>query len=182
MATKSSSERRWVWLFAFAVIAITSIPYVIGFMNQGDGFEFTGFVFGVNDGNSYISKMLAGNHGDWLFRTPYTTFPQDGILVYLPYILLGKLVANPASHRELVLVFHLFRIAAVFMIVLATYDFVALFFKRITSRRIALILITVGGGLGWLLVILGNDKWLGSLPLEYFSPESFGFQIGRAHV
>ena len=32
-----------------------------------------------------------------------------------------------------------------------------------------------GGGLGWLLVIAGQSGWLGSLPLDFYSPEAFGF-------
>ncbi|HEY45020.1 MAG TPA: hypothetical protein G4O11_13660, partial [Anaerolineae bacterium] len=42
-------------------------------------------------------------------------------------------------------------------------------------RRWATILATAGGGLGWFLVLLGKSAWLGSLPLEFYSPETFGF-------
>ena len=64
--TRSQSiidERRWVFIFAIIVIVLTSIPYLVGYARQGDDWIFTGFVFGVEDGNSYIAKMLGGGSG-----------------------------------------------------------------------------------------------------------------------
>jgi hypothetical protein len=90
-------EKRWVLIFAIIVMGITSIPYLYGFFRQGSDWYFTGFVFGVEDGNSYIAKMLSGSFGDWLFKTPYTNFQQVGFLAFLPYILLGKI--SSASWR-----------------------------------------------------------------------------------
>ncbi|MGD8633386.1 MAG: hypothetical protein PVF85_07435, partial [Anaerolineales bacterium] len=66
------SQIRCFWLFAALVAILTSIPYVLGFAAQGSDWAFTGFVFGVEDGNSYIAKMLLGSSGDWLFRSPYS--------------------------------------------------------------------------------------------------------------
>ena len=168
-------ERRWVLLFAVLVLLVTSLPYLIGYFVQGDDWRFTGFVFGVEDGNSYIAKMAIGSRGGWLFRTPYTNMPQSGVLAFLPYILLGKLASPPALHEQLVALFHLFRWVAGFMVIWATYDFLAYFLTDIRLRRLGLALITLGGGLGWLLVLAGKNEWLGSLPLDFYSPETFGF-------
>ncbi|MEW6718658.1 MAG: hypothetical protein AB1345_14300 [Chloroflexota bacterium] len=171
----SARERRWVWFFAAGVIVLTTLPYLVGFASQGKDWRFTGFVFGVEDGNSYIAKMLGGSAGNWLFRTPYTAEPQNGAWVYLPYVLLGKLAAPPAQHEQLVALYHLFRFVAGILAILATYDFLAIFLRNVTLRRIGLVLATVGGGLGWVLISLGQTTWLGSLPLEFYSPETFGF-------
>jgi hypothetical protein len=164
-----------VWSFALVVMAVTTVPYLAGYAQQGSEWVFTGFVFGADDGNSYIAKMLSGAAGAWLFRTPYTTFPQQGVAAYLPYLLLGKLASSPAIHVQLVALFHLFRFAAGVLALLATYDFLSVFLHTINLRRWCLILATLGGGLGWVLVLIGGDMWLGSLPLEFYSPESFGF-------
>lgn len=153
----------------------TTLPYLLGYAVQGQNWRFTGFVFGVEDGNSYIAKMLSGAFGDWLFRTPYTTFPQTGLLAFFPYILLGKLASPPGLHEQLVALFHLFRLGSGFLAILATYDFLTLFLTDIRWRRIGLVLGTLGGGLGWIFVIIGQPEWMGSLPLEFYSPESFGF-------
>jgi hypothetical protein len=92
----------------------------LAFQTQGEAWRFTGFVFAVEDGNSYIAKMLLGANGAWLFRTPYTADPQRGVLAFLPYLLLGKLAAGEGIHEQLVALFHLFRILAIPAAVLAT--------------------------------------------------------------
>ncbi|HET7010736.1 MAG TPA: hypothetical protein VFI11_08180 [Anaerolineales bacterium] len=160
------------------------MPYIWAMFRQGEAWHFTGFLFGVEDGNSYIAKMLAGSYGAWLFRTPYTTAPQTGILAFLPYLLLGKLASGPALHDQLVALFHLARVAATFVGVLATYRFASRFLPDEPSRRWSTLLATVGGGLGWLLVVIGRGSLLGSLPLDFYSPETFGFlaYLGLPHL
>jgi hypothetical protein len=182
--SRFSSERRWVLGFAALVALATTIPYLVGYAAQGFDWRFSGFVFGVEDGNTYIAKMLAGSTGAWLFRTPYTAYPQGGVMMYLPYILLGKLAAPPGLHEQLIALLQLFRITAVFLYILASYDFLAFFVKDESIRRYGLALVTLGGGLGWLLALLGHSEWLGSLPLDFISPESFGFLgvFGIAHL
>jgi hypothetical protein len=171
----SAPERRWVLWFALVVMTITTLPFLIGYASQGTDHRFTGFVIGVEDGNSYVAKMLTGTYGAWLFRSPYTVYPQKGMLTFLPYLLLGKLAAPPGLHEQLVALFHLFRIVAGILEMLATYDFMAFFLHSIRARRLGVALITLGGGLGWLLVLFGQQDWLGSLPLDFYSPETFGF-------
>lgn len=180
----SGIERRWVWVFGLLVMIVTTIPYLIGYNSQGADWEFTGFVFGVEDGNSYIAKMLTGADGAWLFRTPYTSFQQNGIIAFFTYILIGKLTANPGQHEQLVALFHTYRFVAGLLAIHATYGFVAYYITHIWLRRLGLALATLGGGLGWLLVILGESEILGSLPLEFYSPETFGFLslYGIAHL
>ncbi len=175
LSNNSRSERAWVHRFAALVMLATTLPYLLGYEVQGQDWRFTGFVFGVEDGNSYIAKMLSGAAGAWLFRTPYTTLPQRGILAFFPYLLLGKLAQPPGTHEQLAALYHLFRFWAGFLAILATYDFLALFLSQVRWRRVGLLLGTLGGGLGWALVIFGRSEWLGSLPLEFYSPESFGF-------
>jgi len=178
------NERRWVWCFAFLVLIVTTLPYLIGYWVQGDQWRFTGFIFGADDGNSYIAKMLQGATGDWLFKTPYTAYPQNGAFTFFPYILLGKLAFPPALHDQLVFLFQLFRWVGGFLVIFATYDFVALFIKPINFRRLATTLITIGGGLGWLTVFGFASLWQGRIPLEFYSPETFGFLsiMGLPHL
>jgi len=170
-----AEERRWVIGFAIIVMLVTSLPYLLGFWTQGKDWVFTGFVFGVEDGNSYIAKMLAGNQGPWLFRTPYTAFPQNGFLAFLPYLILGKLTSPPGEHEQLVALFHLFRWVAGIACILATYDILAIFIGDIRLRRLGTAVASVGGGLGWLSILGLQSLWANRLPLDYYSPESFGF-------
>jgi hypothetical protein len=180
----TKNERKWVFYFAVLVMLVTSVPYLVGYAAQGDDWRFTGFVFGVEDGNNYIAKMLRGADGDWLFRTPYSAYDQKGVIAYLPHILLGKLSSSTGQHEQLVSLYHLARFICGVIAIAVMYDFIALFIKDIMLRRVGLAAATLGGGLGWLLVIFGKQEWLGSLPLDFYSPESFGFLIfyGLPHL
>jgi hypothetical protein len=180
----SQEEKRWVLVFAVLVMLVTTLPYLFGYFAQGQAYRFSGFVFGVEDGNSYIAKMLSGSSGDWLFRTPYTAYPQAGLFVYIPYLLLGKLAAPPGLHEQLVSLYHIFRFLAGMLAILASYEFLAYFIRDIRLRRLGVALACLGGGLGWLLVLLGKQNWLGSLPLDFYSPEAFGFLglYGLPHI
>lgn len=170
-----SEEKMWVLRYGVLVMVITSLPYLTGYLSQGEDWHFNGFVFALEDLNSYIANMFSGSAGDWLFRAAYTTLPQRGVLMFLPYILLGKLASFQAVHEQFLAFFHLFRFGAGLLSILATYDFLAFFVKDARIRRMGLVLATVGGGLGWVLVLLGKDNWLGSIPLDFYSPEAFGF-------
>lgn len=168
-----AGQRRWVVWFAAALAAATSLPYVLA-AARGP-LTFTGFLIGVDDGNSYIAKMLLGGNGDWLFHSPYSIELQSGALLYAPYLLLGKLLGAGASHGWYVLAFHAFRIASIGALCFGVYAFVSLFVGEVALRRLGLALATMGGGLSWLLLLAGRSEWLGSMPLDFYSPETFGY-------
>jgi len=168
-------ERIWCLWYGVILAGITTIPYLIGMAVQGDEWHFTGFVFGVEDGNSYIAKMLLGQIGNWLFRTPYSTEIQNGVIAFLPYLLLGKISAPPELHIQLVVQFHIFRVLCIPFTVWVIYQFFSIYLEDLRWRRWATVLATIGGGLGWVVLSTGGSSWLGSLPLEWISPESFGF-------
>jgi hypothetical protein len=174
-APMTRPERRWCGAYSLALVLATTLPVWIAFRHAGSEWGFSGFLFAVEDGNSYIAKMQLGAAGAWLFRSPYTAMPQRGVIAFLPYLLLGKLAAPPETHLQLVLLFHLFRIAMIPVVVIAVYRLAGIFLATTGSRRWATILGTAGGGLGWMLTFTGSGGWLGSLPLDFISPESFGF-------
>jgi len=180
----SKAERRWCLAFSGVLAIVTTVPYLWALTQEGEAWRFSGFLFGVEDGNSYIAKMLAGSHGAWLFRTPYTTVPQTGILAFLPYLLLGKLAAGPALHEQLLALYHGARVLAIPIGVTVTYAFASRFLEEPRSRQWATFLGTVGGGLGWLIPLAGRSTLYGSLPLEFYSPETFGFlaTLGLPHL
>lgn len=158
-------------------MALISIPYLIAFqktlsVDRNPSWRFSGFLFGVEDGNSYIAKMRRGMEGEWLFRSPYSGMEQKGLLAFLPYYLIAKLAGGRDTHEQLVILFHWFRIGAGMICILATYRFLCEYLSLRYYRRMALILITLGGGLGWLILLFGDVQ---VLPLEFYSPEAFGF-------
>lgn len=168
-------ERRWVLLFACISMVILTIPALIGFSVQGEDWRYSGLLVGAEDGYSYLAKMMAGSSGDWLFRTPYTVSDQTGFFAFFPYLLLGKLTSPPGQFVQMVALFHLFRFLGGVAAILATYEFVAIFIQETRWRRFCLLLAVFGGGLGILAVLGLNGLWSGPMPLEFYSPESFGF-------
>ena len=186
------SRREWarVIVFAAAVMLLTALPYVLGWLSQGPDWRFGGFLFGSDDGYSYLAKMRLGLRGDWLFTLRYTAEPHGGALLFLPYIALGKLTRlivsprSPDAMLALELVFHAARLVSGFALILVSYRFAAVFLRRPAARWLALVLITLGGGLGWLLVLAGHDHLLNSLPVDFFVPEDTSFLIlfGLPHL
>ena len=59
--------------------------------------------------------------------------------------------------------------------ILATYDFISIYIPNENLRRLGTALATLGGGLGWLSVFGLGGLWQNGLPLEFYSPETFGF-------
>jgi len=171
---KFINEYKWLVVFTIGVIFITSLPYWLGFALQNDSYKFSGFLIGVEDGNSYLAKMMLGASGDWLFTTPYTAYPQVKFLAFLPYILNGKLAGQSELRLQLIILFQLFRLFGIIFLTRETFLFASTFVKEKSTAILITILTMVGGGLGWLCIIfpqvIGNR-----LPLEFYSPETFGF-------
>ena len=49
------TERRWVVVFAVLVMTFTMLPYGAGWASQRDGWQFGGFLVGVEDGKIRIN-------------------------------------------------------------------------------------------------------------------------------
>jgi len=186
------TQREWrnALLFAVVVMALTTLPYLVGASAQRSDLRFGWFLFGVDDGNSYLAKMRQGAVDGWLFHIVYTSEPHDGAFLFTPYLAGGKLAAllappsSPAFTDAMLLVFHLARIGFGILLILVTYRFVAVFIIKRSLRWLALTLITLGGGLGWLLTIVGLGNWLGSLPIDLYLPEGYTFYLlyGLPHL
>jgi hypothetical protein len=186
----TNREWRSVALFAVAIMLLTTVPYLSGAAAQGGGLRFGWFMFGVDDGNSYLAKMRQGAVDGWLFHIVYTAEPHDGAFLFTPYLAGGKLAAllappsSPAFVDSMLLVFHASRIVFGILLILVVYRFIAAFIVKRSLRWLALILICLGGGLGWLLTVFGLGDWLGSPPVDLILPEGYTFYLlyGLPHL
>jgi hypothetical protein len=168
-------EWRWATGFALMVMAVTTVPYIVAAASQTPAWQFGGFLIAVDDGNSYLANMGEGARGAWLFTLPYSSEPQRGVLLYGFYLLLGRLAGR--DHTALLLAYHAARIVCGVLLLLTSYMFLAEFLPRRRQRRLAVLLVAVGGGLGWLLVALFPNGLLRSLPVDFISPEAFSFLV-----
>jgi len=183
----SRQEWRWVLAVGAMVLALTSVPYLLGWALQTDKRLFGGFVYAVEDGYSYLAKMRQGAEGAWLFHIAYTPEPHSGALFFPFHLLLGKLAALlPGADltTRMVWTYHSARLVFGTGLLLTVYRFLAAFTSAVALRRLAFLLVASGSGLGWLLVALGQPGWLGSLPLDFILPEGFTFLVlyGFPHI
>ena len=160
-------EWRWCLKYSVLLAALTGLPYLVAIFERGEAWAFTGSVIAVEDGNSYIAKMRLGASGDWLFRTPYSSSPQRGLLAFLPYLLLGKLAGTRPSHSALLILYHALRLAAIPLAVAATYRFHALWVASDGWRRWGTLLATLVATTG--------------IPLDHPTTPSGSPQASAAH-
>ncbi|MFQ6101588.1 MAG: hypothetical protein ACE5OS_10205 [Anaerolineae bacterium] len=180
-------EYRFVLAFSAVALIVTSIPYTLGAALATEDRVFGGFVYAVEDGYAYLAHMREGAGGAWLFTLPYTPEPHPPRLFYLLHLLLGKLATLlPGSDltARMVWVYHGARVIFGLGLLLTVYRFLAAFTARVAVRRLAWLMVTFGGGLGWLLLALGRPGWLGSMPLDLILPEGFTFLVlyGFPHI
>ena len=180
-------EYRFVLILGAVALAITSIPYALGAALATGDRVFGGFVYAVEDCYSYLAKMRQGAEGAWLFHIAYTPEPHQGALFFPFHLLLGKvaaLVPGGDLTLRMVWVYHAARVFFGLVLLVTVYCFLAACTERVAVRRLAWLLVTFGGGLGWLLVALGRPDWLGSVPLDLILPEGFTFLVlyGFPHI
>ena len=173
--TVTVKEWRWVLIWIGVALIVTSVPYLVGWLRSTPDQIFGGFAFAIEDGYSYLAKMKQGADGLWLFQLPYTSEAHTPTIFYLFHLLLGKFSALTGLSAPLV--YHLARLIFDAILLAVIYRFIALFTAWRPVRRIAFLLVIFSGGLGWLLILLGQVNWLDSAPIDLISPEAYTFLI-----
>ncbi len=168
-------RQEWLWATAWAIVIliITSLPYLFGAAISTSTSQFSGFVIGLEDGNSYLTKMQQGRAGYWLFRLAYTPEPHQAEPFFLFYILLGKIAR--LTNLPNTLAFHMSRLVTIPAGLLAFYYFVAYFTEQVRARQLALLIYGLTGGLGWLWFMLGGPAELGRMPVDLWVPDASFF-------
>jgi hypothetical protein len=176
----SKRECRFVLIVGIMALAVTTIPYAVGAGLPTEDRVFGGFVYALEDCYSYLAKMRQGAEGAWLFHIVYTSEPHMGALFFPFHLLLGKVAAllpGDDLTAQMVWVYHVARWVFGLGLLLTVYRFLAAFTGRVAVRRVAWLMAAFGGGLGWLIVALGQSDWLGSPPLDFILPEGFTFLV-----
>lgn len=170
--------KRRVLVYVLLILAVTSLPYLMAWGEQGDDWRFSGFLFGAEDGYSYLGKMRLGGRGVLDFSLFYTSEPHDAVpLVFLPYIVPGYIVGrivpetSPNHTNALIITYHALRILADALLIVVLDRFIGRFISNERTRLAALVLATLGGGIGWV------GMFLFVLPPEFYIPEGFSFMI-----
>ena len=133
------------------VMAFSTIPYLVGYLVQGDGLHFAGVVFNLEDYRTYIAKMWLGYRGEWQYHSLFTPEEHPGAYVYSFYILLGHLARW--LQLPLPLVYHLARLGIGWGTLLVIYQ-AAAWFTHGRTRRLAFLIAATSSGMGWLINLL----------------------------
>jgi hypothetical protein len=163
----SGIEWRWVLTWAGVILAVSCLPYLIAWIGTPPGYQFGGILVNPFDGNSYLAKMRQGWMGTWQFHLTYTPEPHEGAYIFLFYLWLGH-IARLAG-LSLILVYHIARVLAGLVLLIAIYTFVARLTNDRRERRLAFLLAGTSAGLGWLGLALG------AFPIDLWVPEAFVF-------
>jgi len=137
------------------VIFLNSFPNWLAMKQTPEGMSFTGQAswFDPWDINVYVSAISWGQHHSFLLENTYTSQPNHPIFYYPVYTTIGMVFpkTNPFF------LFHAFASAITFLLV-GTLAFST---KKILDRRkdslIAVLIMSLGGGLGFLIHI-GQDS------------------------
>lgn len=169
------TSRDWIIaaVVALVAVALTMIPYALGYALARDGTEFTGVIMNPEDAQSYFAKMLEGFDGQWLYTIPFTSEDHAPAFVGGFYLLLGHLAR--VLNLSLTAMWHLSRVVADLILFLAAFGFIAAFLRDARARWTAYLLAIFGSGLGWLLFLLGQRNWLGAFPVDFKMPEAHLF-------
>jgi hypothetical protein len=174
------SEWWWVAAASLIVLALFSLPYLVGLRTSTPQMSFSGFLFGLEDMYSYIAKMRYGARDGWLLQLVYTSEPHQSGFAYVHYLVLGKLAAlmsgqgAQVSAAALVVTYHAARVLCGGLLLAVVYRFLAEFLPEVAQRRLAWSIVALAGGLGWISFVLPVLHPPGGLPpVELYIPEGF---------
>lgn len=164
----SLSEIRFLLGTTVAVLAVTTVPFIYGYLSSPQDKQFMGIMLNVPDTAQYFSWMR-GFTSAWIIDNKMTPEPNQPAFFNLLWWTLGRI--SSYSGWGLAQVFQGFRLVAGALYMLATYHFCALLVERPSTRKVAFLLATLSSGFGWLLVVEKQLTGVLRYPLDVYIPE-----------
>lgn len=172
--TRTLGDGWLVVLWIAALMVITGLPYLYGYMSAPPNRTYIGVMLDVPDTMQYWSWMR-DHRTQLVIANRLTSEPNDPALFNVLWLIMGR-IERVSGLSESTL-FQLLRIVAGSGFLAILWWFCGLFFTKRNERWAVYALISVGGGLGWVWVI---DKYLNGLadvrfPLDLyvFEPNTF---------
>lgn len=130
------------------VLFLNAYPNYYAYLNTPEGKVFSGQAswFDPWDINVYVGALKWGQTNGVLLGNTYTTTAHSPVLMYIPYTLTGYFFPE----LDPFLLFHLLAGIVGFILLLVLWQVIKIFLLSSNFSLIALILISLGGGLGWL--------------------------------
>lgn len=150
----TAREMTVVLAWSVAIMALTTIPYSLAERWAPTGKQFCGFIWGVDDGNVYLSWIRQAAEGRVLLANQYTIKDQSPHFLNLFLYVLGR-VCGVTGITPLA-AFHGARMACGVFCLVSIYLLAARMSDRRGVRAWALIFASLSSGLGWLVVLAGQ--------------------------
>jgi hypothetical protein len=142
-------------------MALTCLPYLYA-LGVAEGRAFSGFLWGVDEGNVYLAWMRQAAEGEVFLRNQYCLAPENPRFLNLFFQVGGRLSALTGVTPKVM--FHVLRVLGGVFLLGSLYLLVAELTRDRVARWAALLLASLGSGLGWLVVV--NDGLWGLRPVD----------------
>ena len=157
------------------VLAISSIPCLLGYRSAAPGTEFGGFVVDLDDSYSYLAAMQQGLGKGWRYQVLFTPEEHRGIYLHTFYLGLGKL--SSLLGFSLMQMYQLARVVCGLSLLITAYMFLSLFLEGRSERLVAYLLISFSSGLGWVVLLSGSSTLRGVSPIDFWLMDAYTFFI-----
>jgi hypothetical protein len=176
LAYRSISKQEWrfVWLVIVALLLLTSIPYLYGYLSSPADKQFMGLMLDIPDHGQYLSWWRSFQ-SSLLARNKLTPEPNEPLFFNLLWWVLAQ--ASRWTGLGYAPVFQVFRWIAGGSCLWAAYRLISCLLPTIGQRRVAFLLFALSSGLGWMLVVLKYTLARGRLlfPLDVYVAEGNTF-------
>jgi hypothetical protein len=168
------SEWKFVGWVTAIVLVVTSLPYVFAALSTPPERHFMGFILNVSDHSQYLA-WYKGFQTNFLIANNLT--PEPNPRVFFNLLWWGLAQFGRYSGLGYAIVYQIFRWLAGAFFLAMVYAFASLVFDDGRQRRTAFLVIALGAGLGWLLVVLKYTLMRGELifPLDLYIAEGNSF-------
>jgi hypothetical protein len=173
MPRLSKGELLRATIIGVIAIGVASLPYLLGYLLAPPDMEFGGVVMNFEDAHGYLAKMQQGAAGKPLYQIPFTSEDHEGAFVGGFFLALGWICA--LTGLPVMWMWHLSRIVFGFLLLLASYLFIAFFIEDKAQRLVCYLLTCFSAGFGWIVLLTGRFAILGFDLIDFKMPEAHIF-------
>ncbi len=160
--------RQWA-AWTTVLLCLSGGPILLAVAAPPSGWRFAGGLASPDDVRVYLAAMYQGARGAWLYRPPFDPTPAGAMLMYTLYLALGR-----APGLDLMLWYHLARLAAGVLVLIVAAHWAARLFPTWAGRWSAWLLVAFSSGMGWLLALIPVPAWQARL-IDLKTPETSTF-------
>lgn len=179
---EETAGREWWFpcVVAVVVFLVGSVPYWYGYHSARPGEVFMDFIGrGTPGANGYLAYAKQVQEGNHLLDTKMTPEPTRRDYFNLEWWVFGQIARQ--CGLSLVAVFHVTRGMIVLFYVAMVYWLAALCLPSVFTRRLALLLVCFGSGLGWVIWLANHVGLHLEISRDLRGVSIFGYLVNKPH-